>query len=211
MAKKTNRIGFVGRIKERIGKVKAFFSRKSVQFVLGMLCFAFMIFLGSSFLSFFSSGGNDQSVVEAVSSAEVAVVDAAGNTSGKSGAVLANYFMNNCFGWASLLLLPLLLLVSLRLMQLRRIPLKRGSWIILYAMVWFSVLFDFLFGSVSGRCFRIVVMSGATRIWYSDSWKWCKCRCFCCRCLSCQCALAGCCPYSDYRIGYRFSFRLVSG
>ena len=153
MTKKRSGLGLIGRIKERIGKVKEFFSSKSVQFLLGILCFAFMVFLGSSFLSFFSSGGGDQSVVEAVSSGEVVAAEAAGNASGKGGAVLADYFVNNCFGWASLLLLPLLLFVSLRLMQLRRIRLKRALGIIFFAMVWLSVLFDFLFGEKMGGSF----------------------------------------------------------
>ena len=153
MAKKKDRVGLFTRLKEKFARVKYFFSRKGVQFVLGMLCFAFMIFLGSSFLSFFSSGGNDQSVVEAMASGGVSAADAAENASGKSGAMLASYFVNGCFGWASLLLLPLLLLVSLRLMQLRKIRLKRDSAVLVFAMLWLSVLFSFAFGESAGDSF----------------------------------------------------------
>ncbi|MBQ5644083.1 MAG: DNA translocase FtsK [Bacteroidaceae bacterium] len=153
MAKKKHTPGLIVRLKEKYERVKLFFSSKSVQFVLGVLCFAFMVFLGSSFLSFFSSGGNDQSVVESVASEGIVAADAAGNTSGKGGAVLADYFINGCFGWASVLLLPLLLLVALRLMNLRRISLKHSTAVILFAMVWLSVLFDFLFGGKIGNGF----------------------------------------------------------
>lgn len=141
------------RLKERVVRVKNFFSSRSVQFVLGLLCFAFMLYLGSSFLSFLSSGGNDQSVVEAVSAGDISTADAAANVSGKGGAVLASYFINDCFGWASVLLLPLILLVSLRLMRLRMIPFKRGAAVLLFATFWFSVLFSVAFGGRMGGGF----------------------------------------------------------
>ena len=141
------------RLKERVVRVKNFFSSRSVQFVLGLLCFAFMLYLGSSFLSFLSSGGNDQSVVEAVSAGDISTADAAANVSGKGGAVLASYFINDCFGWASVLLLPLILLVSLRLMRLRMIPFKRGAAVLLFATFWFSVLFSVAFGGRMGGSF----------------------------------------------------------
>ena len=153
MAKGKQRDGIFTRLKERVVHVKNFFSSRSVQFVLGLLCFAFMLYLGSSFLSFLSSGGNDQSVVEAVSAGDISTADAAANVSGKGGAVLASYFINDCFGWASVLLLPLILLVSLRLMRLRMIPFKRGAAVLLFATFWFSVLFSVAFGGRMGGSF----------------------------------------------------------
>ena len=146
MAKKRHKTSRFAGLKDRIARVKGFFASKSVQFVLGLLCLAFTVFAASSFLSFFSAGGGDQSVVEAVASGELTAGEAAGNTSGKGGAVLADYLINNCFGWASVLMLPLLVLVSMRLMRLRSIHLKRWSIITVFAVLWCSVLFAFLFG-----------------------------------------------------------------
>ena len=122
--------------------MKGFVANPNVQFVAGLLCIAFVIFLTSSFLSFFSAGADDQSVVEAVSSG-----DAAGNTSGKGGAVVADYFINRCFGWASILILPLLLLCSFRLMNLRKVRLSHWTFVTVFFVVWLSVLFDSLFGA----------------------------------------------------------------
>ena len=111
MAKKKNDKSLFQTIKIYYLQVKNFFSNTSVQFVIGLLCAAFVIFLASSYISFFSAGGFDQSVVEAVVSG-ADVDDSAGNTSGRGGAVLANYLVNSCFGWSSVFLLPLLALVA---------------------------------------------------------------------------------------------------
>ena len=81
-----------------------FFKNHNVQFVFGLFFAAFAIFLLSSFISFFSKGASDQSAIEiaAASAVDAPVV----NTSGKSGAVVAEYLINDCFGWASLVFLP---------------------------------------------------------------------------------------------------------
>ena len=159
MTRDNHRTGLYTRIKERIVWVKNFFLSKRVQFVLGLLCVAFVVFLGNSFFSFFSSGGNDQSVVEAMALDDVSETDMAGNTSGKSGAVLASYFVNGCFGWSSILILPLLLLLAFRLMGLHRIPsfskvsMRRVVAVNIFAIVWLSVLFSFFLGPKVGGSF----------------------------------------------------------
>ena len=142
-----------------MARVRLFFSNPSVQFVLGLICIAFAIFLTSSFLSFFSAGGSDQSVVESVASGGVA-----SNTSGKGGAIVTDYFINKCFGWASILALPLLVLLSFYLMKLRSVRLKRWTVITVFLVIWCSVLFDFLFAnsfadsfmSPGGRCGEVM-------------------------------------------------------
>ena len=159
MAKDKQKKGRFLKLRMFIARVRLFFSNPSVQFVLGLICIAFAIFLTSSFLSFFSAGGSDQSVVESMASG-----GAASNTSGKGGAVVADYFINKCFGWASVLALPLLVLLSFYLMKLRRVRLKRWTVITVFLVIWCSILFDFLFSnsfadsfmSPGGRCGEIM-------------------------------------------------------
>ena len=93
MAKKKHKAGLFLRFRMMAVRARLFLANPNVQFVLGLICIAFTIFLASSFLSFFSSGAGDQTVVESVVSDEVA-----GNASGKGGAAVANYFINRCFG-----------------------------------------------------------------------------------------------------------------
>ena len=144
--------GWWAKSKMYAARVKEFFSNGSVQFVLGLLCAGFVVYLASSFISFFSMGGCDQSVVEALASG-ASSDDAAGNLSGKGGAVLAGYLVNNCFGWASVLVLPLLLLVAVSLMRLRKVRLGRWAIITFFAVVWFSILFSMLFEERLGFSF----------------------------------------------------------
>ena len=151
MAKKNNKKGVFSSIRDWWRKVVIFFKNHNVQFVFGLLFAAFAIFLLSSFISFFSKGAADQTALEmaAASVADAPVV----NTSGKSGAVVAKYLINDCFGWASLIFLPLVVLVAIRLMRLSNFRLTR--WIVygLFSIIWFSLLFSFAFGEVFERSY----------------------------------------------------------
>ena len=145
MAKKKENKGFLYKLRLIRVKVKYFLSHQTVRFALGAVCLAFTIFLGFSLISFLWSGGGDQTIVESVTTGETA-----GNASGKGGAVVANYLVNGCFGWASLMALPFLVLLSCTLMDLRFVQgVRKVRWgvITLFLLVWCSVLFDFLFGN----------------------------------------------------------------
>lgn len=126
-------------------KTVIFFKNNNVQFVAGLLVLAFVIFLCGSFISFFIVGGNDQTVLETVAGS---IPDApAENVSGKGGAVVADYLINRCFGWASLFMLPMLFLLAMRLM--RTFAFKFGKWIAyaFFCMIWFSLFFALTFGT----------------------------------------------------------------
>ncbi len=124
-----------------------------VQFVIGIIVALFSIFLCTSFVSFFSNGGNDQTVVEAVSESGAGVAVTAANSSGKGGAMLAEYLVNGCFGWASVLLFPLLVVVAVTLMRIAKIRLLRWSVLTAIAIVWLSLLFSFVFGAGGDTAF----------------------------------------------------------
>ena len=146
MAKKNNKKGgMFSSVRDWYRRTVIFFKNHNVQFVFGLLFAAFAIFLCSSFVSFFSKGGADHSVLEA---AGAAVDGSVVNTSGKSGAIVAKYLINDCFGWASLLFLPVVVLVAVRLMRLFSI--KLGRWLAygFFSIVWLSLLFSFAFGDV---------------------------------------------------------------
>lgn len=150
--RKKEKRGFFASIKDKYSKLVNFFRNQNVQFVGGMLVLAFAIFLGSSFVSFFSNGGNDHTVIESMVDA-VDDVPAAANVSGKGGAVIAKFLINGCFGWASLLMLPMIALVGLKLMRIGRFMLWRWVFMLFYAMVWFSTLFSFVFGKRFGMSY----------------------------------------------------------
>ena len=145
MAKKKENKSLLFKLKMMMVRVRHFFSNPNVRLALGLLCMGGTIYLGFSFISFLWTGGGDQTIVESMATGEVA-----GNASGKGGAVVANYFMNGCFGWAMLLVLPFLVLVSCSLMDVERVRgVRKVRWgmITLFLLIWCSVLFDSVFGN----------------------------------------------------------------
>ena len=149
---KNGKRGFFASLKEKCSVAAEFLRNPNTRFVVGLLFIAMAVFLCSSFISFFSSGGDDYTVLETVSG--IAGQEAvAANTSGKGGAVVANYFINGCFGWASLLLLPMVVLVALKLMRICTFRLWRWLFMLFYGMVWLSVLFSFAFGERLGSSY----------------------------------------------------------
>lgn len=146
MAKTKNKKGFFSSLAECCRMVTDFFRGPNVQFVIGLLCLAFAIFLCSSFISFFAAGGNDFSALETANGAATgAAVD---NASGRGGAVVAKFLINDCFGWASVLMIPAVVLVGFRLMRL--FAFRLGKWLVyaFFAMIWFSLFFALVFGEL---------------------------------------------------------------
>lgn len=143
MAKKNNTQNKKPSIVER---TKLYLSNPTFLFMLGLVIGAMAIFLCSSFLSFFSSGGADQSSFDAVAAG---VEDAAvQNASGRGGAVVANFLVNDCFGWSSVLIVPLFVGVMLRLMNIYRSQLLKWFLITVFGVVWGSVFFAFTLGTL---------------------------------------------------------------
>lgn len=126
-----------------------FMNDANTKFVFGIVLAAIAVFLCFSFLSFFFSDGADQSAVDAVSEA-VAEVE---STTGRGGAVVADYLVNQCFGWASVLIVPMLAVIALRLMNLRRPPLVKWLIAVLFGILWGSVFFSFTLGDVLAGSF----------------------------------------------------------
>ena len=134
-----------GKIADYGRVVAGFLKNPGFHFVLGLLGAAFVVFLFVSFVSFFSSGGNDRSLVEAMASGSTVAGEVAENSSGKGGAILADYLVNGCFGWASIFVIPLMIILSFRLMRLREMKIKRTVISLIFFMLWGSLLFAFVF------------------------------------------------------------------
>ena len=127
-------------------KATALFRSESVRFVLGLLVVLFSVYLLLAFTSFFFTGAADQSIIENATEAELAAVDnGVANYAGSRGAQLASYFVNDCFGVASFLIIVFLAAVGFRLMKVGRVRLWRWFVGCTVLLVWFSVFFGFAF------------------------------------------------------------------
>ena len=127
-------------------KATALFRSETVRFVLGLLVVLFSVYLLLAFTSFFFTGAADQSIIENATEAELAAVDnGVKNYAGSRGAQLASYFVNDCFGVASFLIIVFLAAVGFRLMKVGRVRLWRWFVGCTVLLVWFSVFFGFAF------------------------------------------------------------------
>lgn len=134
-------------------KIKTAISNPTFLFMMGLLMGAVAIFLCSSFLSFFSSGGADQSCIDAAAATAAEADAAVQNASGRSGAIVADYLVNGCFGWSSVLLIPLFVALMLHLMNIYHPRLLKWFLATVFAIIWGSVFFAFALGSLFADSF----------------------------------------------------------
>ncbi|MBR1933943.1 MAG: DNA translocase FtsK 4TM domain-containing protein [Prevotella sp.] len=118
------------------------FQNEKLNFFLGLLLFALAFYFLLSFVSFFTTGQADQSLIENLREGELKNEGGKfGNYCGSLGAFTAYFFIKQCFGLPAFLIPAFLFLVSLRLMQAYRVNLLKWFFGTMVLMVWLSVTF----------------------------------------------------------------------
>ena len=131
-----------------------FLRSETFQFILGLMSIIFAVYLLLSFTSFFFTGANDQSIVTDPQPGELIATDnQIENSAGARGAVLAEYFINGCFGFASYFIVIFLAVFGLRLMKAYHFRLRKWFLSCTILMVWTSIFFGFLFENTFGNSF----------------------------------------------------------
>lgn len=142
----------------RNGQVKAdvteFLKADLVRFVIGLSLLGISIYLLLSMISNLFTGSIDQGGVQSCN------LDQAANYGGKLGAYLSFYFMDGCFGIASLFIPLLTLLIGIKLMGAYTVRLWKWFLNFSFLMIWSSVFFSLICQSlpdawVSGLSFRL--------------------------------------------------------
>lgn len=119
-----------------------------IRLVLGVSIVLFSIFLFIAFFSFLFTWKQDQSISwDKLFSGSSLTVD---NWSGKMGALFANLFMNQWFGISSLVIPFLLLILGLRFLKLRTLPIGRTFRLFLTSALITSVLLGYITGTTGG-------------------------------------------------------------
>ncbi len=147
MAKKTTRNSRNSKthspsLMESIGlsNFKQIFQNERLHFVLGMLLFAVSVFLTWAFISYFTTGQVDQSIIEDTNPGEMSNQNGEfHNACGSLGAKSAYYFMSHCFGVSAFCIPVFLFLVSLRLMKAYQAKLIKWFFCLMLLMLWTSV------------------------------------------------------------------------
>jgi S-DNA-T family DNA segregation ATPase FtsK/SpoIIIE len=144
------------------------FQDKRVVKISGIVLLAFSILLFVSFLSFFFSGGIDQSKLDVdaldyIMNSNI-VVD---NIAGKLGAFLSELFINKGFGLASFIFVYIFAVLGLKLLGVERIRTKKTIAVGLVGILWFSFLFAYSFDSFSSEIF---VFPGGSYGYFLQKW-----------------------------------------
>ncbi len=119
-----------------------FFISEKVYFFLGLVIFVLAFYLTLSFVSFFTTGQADQSLIENLREGEMA--NEGGkflNFCGSLGAFTASYFIKDCFGLPAFIIPMFLFMVSLHLMRAYRINLLKWFFSMSLVLIWCSVAF----------------------------------------------------------------------
>jgi DNA segregation ATPase FtsK/SpoIIIE and related proteins len=123
-----------------------FLSDERTRFILGVTLSLFTIYTSLAFVSFFFTGGADQSKLdikwlELITDSEIRVE----NWTGKTGAYLSNLFINKGFGIASFSFLYVMVVLSLRFWGLKIQSIKKSILYTLLFSIWFSIGMAFVF------------------------------------------------------------------
>ncbi len=119
-----------------------------VKYSMGLFVVFFAIYLSLAFISYLFTWKADQSFQwdKVISDASVQVQ----NWSGKTGAELANLFMDNWFGLPSFIIPLILFVIGLRMLGMKIKDQGRWIRISLVAMILLSITFGYLWGNLNG-------------------------------------------------------------
>lgn len=125
-------------------KLKIFFTDERTRFAIGLIVLLFAVYLFLAFTSFFFTGANDQSKLENVGMEELtASRNEIMNWAGARGARIANLCLNEWMGISSYFIIVFLLILSLRLMRIKKYSMLKWFIICSIAMIWASVTLNF--------------------------------------------------------------------
>ena len=157
MAKKKNdkkvknssgRSGFLG--------IKQIFQDERLSFALGILLAIIAIYLTLAFVSYFTTGAADQSLIEDPRDGEVLNQHHEfANTCGSIGAYASWYFIKRCFGLPAFLIPLFILLLGIHLIRAYRVNLLKWFLALMILMIWASItLAKFLSPFLTDTCYN---------------------------------------------------------
>ena len=117
------------------------------QFIIGLVLVLLAFYMLIAFISFFTTGAADQSILENVAAENMGVGNDIKNTTGALGARLANYLINGCFGISSFFIVIFIGVTGLKLMHAYMVKLSKWFICCSLLLIWFSIALGFLCGN----------------------------------------------------------------
>ena len=155
MAKKKETVKKKTSFREAIG-IPSFVNSEKTNFTVGILLLFISVIMVISFISFFSTGQNDQSIIQHPIAGDLRNESMAfSNTCGSIGAYIAYFFITCCFGFPAFLIPLFLIFTSLKLMGAYKVSLVKWFFGSMLAMIWCSVACaKFINPLLSGQVFN---------------------------------------------------------
>ena len=121
---------------------KDIFLNERLKFIFGLVLFGLAIYMMFAFISYFSTGAADQSLIEDPREGEVLNQNHEfANTCGSMGAYLSWYFIKRCFGLSAFLIPVFVFMLSIHLIKAYKVNLLKWFFALGILMVWASVTF----------------------------------------------------------------------
>jgi len=122
--------------------IRHIFDSEKVAIFVGLAILAVAIFFVIAFISYFTTGAADQSLIDDPKEGEVLNESRIfSNTCGSIGAYTAWYFMKRCFGLSSFIIPLFLVLLAVHLIRAYRVNLLKWFLSLGIVMIWSSITF----------------------------------------------------------------------
>lgn len=153
MMKKTNTKPD-GKKKEMLKKTVTAMKSETAHFIIGLLCVIFGVYMVLAFASFFVTGGYDQSILSQANGQELLETNnQIQNYAGARGAQLAQFLINDGFGFPAFLIILFLIVAGMKLMKAYNFNLIRWFIGCTITMIWMSVALGFIFSNLFSDSF----------------------------------------------------------
>lgn len=131
------------------GKTWTALKSETTSFIIGLLCVIFGVYMLLAFISFFFTGGNDQSILTHPNPSELLETgNRIQNYAGARGAQLAQFLINDCFGFSAFCIIIFLVVTGMKLMKAYQFRIRNWFLGCATVMIWFSVTLGFAFGGL---------------------------------------------------------------
>jgi S-DNA-T family DNA segregation ATPase FtsK/SpoIIIE len=113
---------------------------EKINFILGIIFFVLAVYFVLSFISFFTTGSADQSLIESPRAGEIMNSKREfANSCGSLGAYLSFFFIKQCFGLPAFIIPAFMLLTSVNLIKAYKVNLLKWFMCLMIIMIWASV------------------------------------------------------------------------
>ncbi len=126
-------------------RIISFFKNERTHFITGLVLSFFVVYALLSFISYFFTGAGDKSVFDNISFREsLAIRHDVKNWTSVMGAYLSETFIDNLFGISSFAILFFLVVIALRLMRVKLMPIWKAFFHAFFWLIWLSVLLGYV-------------------------------------------------------------------